>query len=180
MSWIKANKTKIFLILAIVVLAVVAINQFDEKSSYKNVLIQYRSVPHMELQSLIFTTETDNFLHLYVKGFVAFRNESDQPKGMSQYYVIEPLFRRDENNKQLFSLTEIIAMNAIPPREIGTGELREKENTSQYFVLEDDGGNLLYVNKATKEIALNDATGDEAYLITSDLDYGDFMRDFLR
>lgn len=180
MDWIRANKTKVILILTIVVLSWTAINQFDEKSSYKNALIQYRSVPHMELQSLVFTTKTDNFLHLYVKGFVAFRNESDQPKGMSQYYVIKPLFRRDENGKQLFSLTEIIAMNTLPPKEIGIGELQEKENTPQYIVLKDDGGNLLYINKVTKEVALNDATGAEAYLITSDLEYRDFMRDYLR
>lgn len=167
----KPTKTKV-LVAAIVILAVVALAQFMDKKSAEYQLVLHRSVPHIDLSNVQFVD--NGRYYAYITGFVAFKNEADQPKDMRQYYIIEPTI-----SPKVYTIKEVFAMNMIPPREFDPVMLDVAQDTGSMLVLVDESGNTWSINKLTKEVQMLDSTGDATYLITSNLDYQDFMREFL-
>ena len=71
-------------------------------------------------------------------------------------------------------------MQYLAPRSLGFSELVEVSETGNTITLEDEGGNKFFIDKSTKEISMKDATGDSTTLITSDNDYGNFIKEWLR
>ena len=174
----KISKTGILIVL-IVFLSIVVGAQYFQNLDLKYDLIIHKSIPHISLSNVQFELEGE--FYPYIKGFVAFDNIADQPRDLRQYYIIKPLFKFDENRNQLFSLKEIIALYPLPPREIGEDVvLSKKEESDSSLTLEDEAGNLFFINKLTEKVTIYDVTGDETYLITDDLEYGDFMWEFLK
>jgi hypothetical protein len=167
-------------IIIIVVLLIVISILFFQKQDLKFSLIEYKSIPRIGLTNTLSYSSSDNSFHGFAKGFVAFNNIKGQPHDLTQYYIIEPLNKLDENSNQVFSLDEIIAFYNLAPASIGTSELREKDNSFSTLTLEDANGNQFFINKNTGEISTKDTTGDETALITSDSAYTTFMRKFLR
>jgi len=115
-----------------------------------------------------------------VRGFVKFDNIADQPKNLRQYYIIKPLNKFDGNSRQYFSLEEIIKMQYLAPRSLGFSELVEVSETGNTITLEDESANKFFIDKSTKEVSMKDATDDSTTLITSDNDYGDFIKKWLK
>ena len=167
-------------IIIIFILLVAVIGLFFQTITLKNSLIEYQSVPRIALTNTLSYSSADSSFHGSVTGFVAFNNIKDQPHDLTQYYVIEPLNRLDVNSNQIFSLDEIIAMNILSPASIGKSELNVKSNSSSTLTLEDERGNQFFIDKITREVSMRDAGGDKTKLITNDLRYRDFMREFLK
>ena len=124
-------------------------------------------------------TQTQGGLSGEVRGFVKFDNIADQPRDLRQNYIIKPFNKFDENLRQHFSLEEIIKMQYLAPRSLGFSELVEVSETGNTITLEDENGNKFFIDKSTKEVSMKDATGDSTTLITSDNDFGDFIKGWL-
>src|SRR3989344_5232174 len=168
-----------FSILIIIVLLIIIGVLFGKKQDYKfTLLYQYKAIPDIELIKPLTTTQGG--LSGEVRGFVKFDNIADQPKNLRQYYIIKSLNKFDENSRQHFLLEEIIKMQYLAPRSLGLSELIEVSETSNTITLEDESGNKFFIDKSTKEVTMRDATGDSTSLITSDNDYGDFIKEWLR
>ena len=167
-----------FLILTIIVLLVVVVILFGQKQDYKYTLFyQYQAIPDIELKNTLYLGQGS--LSGEVSGFVKFDSIEDQPKSARQYYVIKSSEYFDENQSQYFSLEEIIKMNYLSPKSLGTSLLHEVNETSRTITLEDENGNQFFIDKNTKEISMKDVTGDSTVLITSDSDYKEFMEEWL-
>lgn len=149
-----------------------------QKQNLKFQLIIYKSIPHIELTNTFGTDSKGEFSGV-IKGFVAFDNKNDQPKDMSQYYIITPKYVADEEINQVFDLEEIIALYPLPPYSLGEVELTTVDKSSNIITLKDDAGNLFFIDKITKKVTTKDAGGDITTLITSDLEYNKFMKEFL-
>ena len=168
-----------FSILIIIVLLIVIGVLFGQKQDYKfTLLYQYQAIPDIELINTL--TATQSGLSGEVRGFVKFDNTADQPRDLRQYYIIKPLNKFDENSRQYFSLDEIIKMQYLAPRSLGLSELVEVSETSNTVTLEDENGNKFFIDKSTKEVSMKDATGDSTTLITSDNNFGDFIKGWLK
>ena len=168
-----------FSILIIIILLIIIGVLFGQKQDYKfTLLYQYQSIPDIELINTL--TATQGGLSGEVRGFVKFDNIADQPRDLRQYYIIKSLNKFDENSRQYFSLDEIIKMQYLAPRSLGLSELVEVSETGNTITLEDEGGNKFFIDKSTKEVSMKDATGDGTTLITSDNDYGDFIKGWLK
>ncbi len=116
-----------------------------------------------------------------ITGFVVFPNKDDQPKGARQYYTIHAsLDNYDIDGNQVFSLTQTIKLDAIPPRVFDTEVLKVISNNDQYVTLESEDGQIFKINKRTDEVVINDADGQTTTLITNQSDYKDFIIDFLK
>ncbi|HHD81538.1 MAG TPA: hypothetical protein ENK99_08170 [Campylobacterales bacterium] len=113
---------------------------------------------------------TQKLKEYIVKGFVKLNNEEDQPKNMRQYFTIETT-----NNKDVLVLDEIVALNDLPAQSIGKTKSVKKGVSGDTTTLEDQNGLQLFYNKNSKGVTL-----DDAKLITSDSDYEDFTRKFLK
>ncbi|MEK7655503.1 MAG: hypothetical protein AAB386_02390 [Patescibacteria group bacterium] len=168
-----------FSILIIIVLLVIIGVLFGQKQDYKYTLLyQYQAIPDIELINTL--TASQSGLSGEVRGFVKFDNIADQPRDLRQYYVIKPLNKFNENSRQYFSLEEIIKMRYLAPKSLGSSESVEVSETSNTITLEDENGNKFFIDKSTKEVSMKDATGDSTTLITSDYDFGDFIKRWLR
>jgi len=167
-----------FSILIIIALLVTVGVLFGQRQDYKfTLLYQYQAIPDIELINTL-TTAQDG-LSGEVRGFVKFDNIADQPRNLRQYYIIKPLNKFD-GSRQYFSLEEIIKMQYLAPRSLGFSELVEVSETGNTITLEDESGNKFFIYKSTKEVSMKDATGDSTILITSDYDYGDFIKSWLK
>jgi len=172
-------KNKIYIITIIVLLIVVGV-LFIDKQNLKWDLILYRCVPHIGLTNTLNDSLDGDLLYGQVRGFVLFDKEDDQPKNASQYYIIEPLQKLDNNFNQIFSVEEIIVLDSLPPTSIGIWELRQKSESNRIITLKDEEGNQFFIDKTSKEITMKDLTGDSVRLITSDSEYHDFMWNLLK
>lgn len=167
-----------FSILIIIALLVIIGVLFVQKQDYKFTLVyQYQAIPDIELINTLITTQSG--LSGEVRGFVKFDNTADQPKNLRQYYIIKPLNKFD-GSRQYFSLEEIIKMQYLAPRSLGFSELVEVSETGNTITLEDESGNKFFIDKSTRAISMKDSTGDNTTLITSDNDYGDFIKGWLK
>ena len=172
---IKLNKQLLIIVILLITIGVLYFRNQDSKYS----LIEYQSVPRIKIVNLLDYSSDDNLFHGCAKGFVAFNNINNQPHGLTPYYIIEPLNKFDEKSNQIFSVETIVAFNNLSPESIGKDEVFEKNNSLSTLTLEDEYGNLFFINKITKEVSMRDATGDETRLITSNSAYRTFMWDFL-
>jgi hypothetical protein len=160
----------------IIILLIVAGVLFGQNQTYKYTLLyDYQAIPDMELINTL--QETQGGIFGEVRGFVKFDNAEDQPKDLRQYYIIKPLNKFDKNLSQYFSLEEVIKMNYLSPRNMGTSEIIEVNETDRIITLEDESGNQFFIDKTTKEVSMRDVTGDNTTLITDDSDYGDFVKE---
>jgi len=167
-------KRKFSISIIIILLVVVGI-LFGQKQDYKYTLLyQYQTIPDIELKNTLY--ETQNGIFGEVRGFVRFDNQEDQPKDIRQYYVITPLNKFDENLLQYFSLEEIIKMQYLSPRSLGTSEIVEVNENGKTITLEDENGNQFFIDKNTKEVSTRDVTGDNTTLITDDSSYKNFRK----
>lgn len=162
----------------IIILLTTSVVLFIEKQELKYSLIDFQSIPHIDLTNTLdfgsssFTGE--------IRGFVVFENKEDQPKDLRQYYIIEPINQRDEKSNQVFLLDDVIVLSPLPPTSIGKTLLLEKNESGEEITLVDEDGNQFFINKASKEVSMIDATGDMTRLITSNSDYKDFMWQYLK
>ncbi|MCK9378565.1 MAG: hypothetical protein M0P97_00260 [Candidatus Moranbacteria bacterium] len=156
-------------IILVVILIITASNLWEEKRNMQFSLINYKSIPHINLTNTLAYYPHDNSFAGEIRGFVKLKNENDQPKNMRQYFTIETT-----NNKDVLVLDEIVALNALPPQSIGKTKLVKKSESGETMVLEDENGLQFFYNKNSKEISLEDAK-----LITSDSNYRDFMLQFI-
>jgi len=140
-------------------------------------LYQYQAIPDIELTNTL--TQMQYGLSGEVRGFVKFDNIADQPHSLRQYYIIKPLDKVDQNSRQYFSLEEIIKTQYLSPRSLGVSELVEVSETGNTITLEDESGNKFFIDKKTREVSMKDATGDSTILITSDDNFGDFIKEWL-
>jgi len=167
-----------FSILTIIVLLITIGVLFSQKQDYKfTLLYQYQAIPDIELINTLTTTQGG--LSGEVRGFVKFDSIADQPKNLRQYYIIKPLNKFD-GSRQYFSLEEIIKMQYLAPRSLGFSELVEVSETGNTITLEDESGNKFFIDKSTRAVSMKDATGDSTTLITSDNDYGNFIKGWLK
>lgn len=167
---LKKNYALIIIIILLVIIGIL----FSEKQSLKFSLINYQTIPHIELVNTLFYSPVDNSFSGEVKGFVVLNDGADQLKDLRQYFIIEPINQKDENLNQVFLLDEVIALNSLPPKSIGKTVLMKKDETDKIITLKDKNGIQFTIDKNSKEVLMEDAK-----LITSDLDYRDFMRKFL-
>ena len=167
----KLPNTKV-LVGIIMILAVVAFWQFMEKRGLQYELVLQRSIPDVDLMN-VQSVQNGRF-YAYITGFVAFKNSEDQPKDMRQYAVIEPTLVPN-----VYTIKDVFVMNLLPPREFDPVRLEVAQDTDSLLVLVDESGNTWSINKFTKEVQMLDATGDATYLITSNMEYQDFMQEFL-
>ncbi len=176
------NKKKLVIIFVVIIVAllIVIANLFEDVRSLRWSLTDYRSIPRIELtNTLTYSSEHSSFYGL-AKGFVKFDNIEDQPKDLTQYYIIQPLNEFDENSNQIFNVNDIVAMNNLAPRSLGIEKFTKIVDTSSGVVLEDKYGNRILISKISKEISMKDASGDKTTLITDESEYRDFMKDFLK
>lgn len=175
------NKKK-YIIGVIIIIAVVLIiaNLSGENSNSKNSLIEYKSVPRIELKNTLSYNYEDNLFYGLASGFIKFDNVEDQPKDFTQYYIIKALNELDENSNQIFLVDDIVAMDNLPPQSIGVEEYSKIIDTSSGVVLEDKYGNRIFISKISGEISTKDAGGDKTTLITTESGYRSFMKGFLK
>lgn len=167
-----------FSILTIIILLVIIGGLFLEKQSYKYTLFyQYQAIPDIELTNTL-TTTPEGFVG-EVRGFVKFYDTTNQPRDLRQYYILKPLNKFSGDSQQYFSLEEIMKMRYLSPRSLGFSELVEVNETNNATTLEDEFGNQFFIDKTTKKVSMKDVTGDSTILITSDFEYGDFMKEWL-
>lgn len=167
--------TKVLLV--IIVILVVLLGTFMSKyyDQKYDLLFMYDTVPNLDLTNSLGVDQTSGIRYGHIRGFVAFDDITKQPKGLKQYYVIEPLNEADANKRQLFSIEEIIAMDYLPPTSTGTSILTVTGNSNSTITLEDKEGNRFFVNKNTGDISMLDMTGDKTHLIVSNTEFKDFI-----
>jgi hypothetical protein len=168
-------KNKICPIIIIVLLITVGI-LFYQKEVIKGDLIYYKFVPHIELKNTLNLSSLNNFRG-QINGFVLLDNKDDQPKKGSQYYIIEPLQKFDNNSNQIFSLDEMVALWPLPAISVGKVELTQEKFSSSTITLEDNIGNLFFIDKLSKKVTIKDINGDSARLITDYSEYRKFILD---
>jgi len=71
-------------------------------------------------------------------------------------------------------------MQYLAPKSLGFSELVEVSDTGNTIFLEDGNENKFFIDKSTKEISIKDSTGDSTKLITSNDEYEDFIKKWLR
>lgn len=186
-KWLKSKK--VLLTTTFVLLIIIGI-QYFQNIDLKYKLLYLKAVPHIDLLNAQYefeyesVSEDDDYV-VNASGFVVFYDVEQQPKGLRQYYVIDTEFESDlmSNGYRLtrkFTIKEIIVMPHLPPKVIGTEEMTIKNESNGVLVLKDESGNMYTINKQTEEITMQDVTGDKTHLITSSMDYEDFMLDFLK
>lgn len=172
-------KNKIFLLIIIILLITVGVLYGENMDLKYSRLYEVDTVPDISLTDSLFYYSGSNYNNGSIRGFVVFDNKNDQPRELRQYYIIEPSDKLDENLNRIFSLEEIIKMNYLPPQSMGKVELRQIDWSYKGPTLIDDAGNKFFINNNSDEVTMEDVTGDETRLIMSDLEYKDFMIEFL-
>jgi len=180
---------------AVVILLLVISNIFFYwKWSYEesNYFYQVEAVPHIELISAMAFYGVDSYQGSTltsanrgdiavgsIAGFVKFSNLEDQPKEARQYYTITATDSYDERGYQLFTLTDTLKLQFIPPRSFDDEVLRVADNRQQFVTLEAESGVSVRIDKRTDAVTIVDGGGDIVTLITNQSDYHDFMDEFL-
>lgn len=163
----------------ILILSILLIFYYFKYTAQKwDVIYNDKAVPDVELvNSLSFNSS--GIVSGSVTGFVAFDNIEKQPKDLRQYYQIVASNKYD-NGRQIFYLTEIIKMNNLAPRYFDPLILIVTNITNNIITLSDSENNLYMINANTREINMFDSTKDVSRLITSSLDFQDFILRTLR
>ena len=147
---------------------------FISAQGYKfELLYYYKSVPKIELINTL--SETDKWLSWEVKGFVKFEDISKQPKGAQQYIELIPFESVNEKWEQLFILRNIIAMASLSPRQVSFERIYKTNESITDYILEDSEWNQYLINKTSKQVSLRWIDWDYSMLITSDLEFKNFI-----
>lgn len=166
------------LIVIIVLLIIFAVGQFLKAQDLRWQLIYEKSVPDVELINYL-TFNANNVASGSATGFVVFDDTEKQPQDLRQYTRITAS-DDFENGKQIFYLTDIIKMNVLPPRYFDPVILRVQSIANGVVTLADTENNLYFIDKGTSQVTTFDGTKDATRLVTSDSEFRDFMRDFLK
>jgi hypothetical protein len=162
-------------IIIIIVLTILVVILYFKNVDLKYELLNEKSIPDVEL--INYLSINSNIISGAVTGYVVFDNKEKQPQGMRQYVKIEALANFTEDGKQLFSHTDIIKMNVLPPSYFEPVILTAKDTSGTVITLTDITGNLFFIDKITKEVSMLDSTGDVTKLITKDSDFRNFIRE---
>jgi hypothetical protein len=173
------SKTRVLLGLVVILSITSASLYMDKLNTRNSEIFLYETVPHIALSNSLSFDRTGKATGK-VSGFVAFKNTSDQPRGLSQYYVIEPIDAYDANSRQVFVYDDIIKMNYIAPTNTGREILVVINDSPATLTLQDKSGNLFKIDKSTKSVSMSDNTNDSTYLITSSGDYKNFKLNLLK
>lgn len=112
-----------------------------------------------------------------IHGFVVFIDSDSQPHSLRQYYTLNASSEFDENDNQIFYLTETLKMSHVSERKMKPKPFYVIRNDNREILLESEGGARIGLDKLTKSVVLDDG---EAYLITSDSEFKDFMDSMFR
>lgn len=172
-------KKMVSLAIIIVVLVILTVVLFLKNADLKYQLFyEERSVPDVEL--INYLSVNSNMVSGSLTGFVVFDNKEKQPHDLKQYIEITALKYSDKDGKQLFQERDIIKMNSLPPRYFDPVILTTNDSSGGVITLSDTNGNLFFIDKSTKEVKMINTTGDITRLITDDLTFRDFIREFLK
>jgi hypothetical protein len=171
------TKTRV-LILIIILLGIFAGGQFFKAQDLKWQLIYEKSIPDVELINYLSFNSKD-VVSGSATGFVLFDDREKQPRDLRQYVRIAAS-DNFEDGKQVFYLTDIIKMNVLAPRFFDPVVLRLQGISNGVVTLADSDNNLYFIDKTTSEVTAFDGTKDATRLVTSDLEFRDLMRDFLK
>ncbi|PWB38612.1 MAG: hypothetical protein C3F02_02770 [Parcubacteria group bacterium] len=175
-KFFKKPSTLVIIVL-LVTIFVLSLKNSDLKYSR---LYEVETIPDINLTNSLYNYSNDNYSAGSISGFVAFYDKDSQPKGLKQYYIIGPLNKLDENLNRIFSLEEIVKMDYLPPTSINKYELRETSESYQMLTLEDETGNMFFINKNSDEVTMRDVGGDNTRLITNQSDYKNFIINLLK
>jgi hypothetical protein len=178
MNKIKPIIGKLIYASIITILLIFIVTLYFQKMEIRGSLIVCKSLPNIELKNRL--NYSNGWFSGYASGFVLLDNEKDRPQDMNQYYIIEALNKKDEKSKQLFSIEEIIAFTYVPPQSIGKEELKIVDEAFYAIALQDNYGNLYFIDKKSLQITVRDKNGDAATLITDNSKYREYMWDYLQ
>ncbi len=163
------------LIIVFASLAISATLYLEIENNKYFIFYQYKSIPDIYIGNTLYNTQ-DGWRG-EIKGFVRFAHIEDQPKDIRQYYILRALDKYNEKSQQYFSLEDIVDTQYLPPQSIGTTYLLETSDVGTSVTLTDEHGNLFFIDKSTGGISMRDVTGEHSSLITSNLEYRDFMKE---
>lgn len=172
----KIKKNKVVIVLCSALLAAIGA-LYLQNQYWKQEMIYEKSIPDVELINYL-DFSSNGIASGSVTGFVVFDDRQKQPRGMRQYVQISALGVPDDG-QQVFYLTDIIKMDAIPPRSFDPVMLRVSSVEGDIITLTDGNNNSYLINKRTKEVSMFDSTRDVTKLITNQSDFREFMIDFL-
>lgn len=135
---------------------------------------EFKSVPDIELINTF--NKKYGITFGGASGFIKFENIDNQPKNARQYYIIKPIDR--DNEGRTFSLENIIKLQYLPPKSLGTVKLKTIKNEDNELILEDDKAGRYYIDKENR-ISIIDFDGEKTTLITNQLDFFNFMENWL-
>lgn len=159
----------------ITIMLITTVNLFFQKQDLRFSLINYQAIPSIKLTNTLGYSSSSNSFLGDATGFVKLEEKNSQPKDLRQYYVIQPTSQRDKNSNQVLILDEIVVLPSLSPESIGKTKLIKSGENGNKIILEDENGLRFFFNRDSREISMEDAR-----LITSDSEYRDFMRNFLR
>lgn len=159
----------------IIIMLITIVNLFFQKQDLRFSLINYQAIPNIKLTNTLGYSSSSNSFLGDATGFVKLEEENSQPKDLRQYYVIQPTNQRDKSSNQVLILDEIVVLPSLSPESIGKTKLIKSGENGNKIILEDENGLRFFFDRDSKEISM-----EEAKLITSDSEYRDFMRNFLR
>lgn len=142
-------------------------------------IIYLKSTPDVELINYM-SFDSEGVATGSLTGFVLFDDKEKQPKDFRQYVEIRALEYYDNAGNQLFSLTDIIKMDTLPPSYFDPILISVKNITEESVTLADSGNNLYIIDRDTNEVSMFDNTRDVARLVTKDLEFRQTMRSLLK
>lgn len=173
----KIKKNKIAIACSAVLILVIGF-MYLKTQDLRWQLIYEKSVPDVEIINYL-SFNSNNVASGSVTGFVLFDDEEKQPRDLRQYVRIDAS-NDFENGKQIFYLTDIIKMKVLAPRYFDPVVLRVQNVANGVVTLADNDNNLYFIDKATNEVTMFDGTKDATRLVTSDSEFRDLMREFLK
>lgn len=177
-TFLSQNWLKISIVIIAVLLVMLGI-LFLKNAELEWQLVFDKSVPDVELINYL-SFDSKDIVSGSVTGFVVFDDKEKQPRNFRQYIKLTALNSLDNDSKQLFSLTDIIKMDGLPPRYFDPVVLTVKNTSGDIITLADTENNLYFIDKKTNQVSMFDSTKDLTKLITSDSDFGKYIQDFLK
>lgn len=180
-SVIKNNKLSFSLVVITLLAVAFAFVQLDEKNWIEYQYINLKSTPPIDLSFDLQEVTGDITQPVFsgkVTGFVKFLDESEQPSGLNQFFIIKATDNFDYEYNQIFSIQEIIDFDNLPPHHFEEFPLTAKESSIDSILLEDSEGNQFIISLDRKSVRLFDATGDFTELVVSTKEYQKLKRGF--
>lgn len=190
-SYVLKNKMPLAVIFILFVWAM-SVSYKNDKLEF-SLLYGYETVPHIELVGgmgfygrdtymgkVVTSSHPGDIAYGKISGFVKFDDETEQPKNLWQYYIIEPTILRDTEGTQLFTLEEVIKVSHVAPKSFGKEVLTVINNSIDFVTFKSEEGIAVRIDKRTNDVVVTDAEGDKTSLIVNSSDYRDFMLRFLK